>query len=389
MTFSIVSPNLQKESSKAASATSNGVKILFITNSVEKGDGGGVFSQHVIEGLTKRLKAEWVLFTVVPVSAGSGIPIHLTLVGLCRTLFRLRREARECDVIHAFDVFPFGIMATIATIGLKKKIVLTLIGSGSIIPFYQRRFSLLARLCVRRANSVIAISRFTRDEVLTKAPGLSVEVINPGIDLEEFASVEPRFLPDAVSKMQPYLLSVGAIRWRKGYELSIRAFAEIAEEFPKLRYIIIGGRWNSLQYSEELKSLVKELRLQERVVFLLDVTTRTELVQWYLGAELFCLFSRNTGHDVEGFGMVFIEAAAVGLPVVGVKNCGVDDAVRDGVNGILITSPEEFTQALRTILRDKKRAQRMGEESLKWAGHFGWEEKIEEYAELYRRLGVS
>ena len=86
--------------------------------------------------------------------------------------------------------------------------------------------------------------------------------------------------------------------------------------------------------------------------------------------------------------MVFTEAAAMGLPVVGVKNCGVDDAVRDGVNGILVSTPSEFTEALRIIFRDAEKAHAMREESLNWADNFDWQEKIEKYTKLYRGLGI-
>ncbi|MEK9195205.1 MAG: glycosyltransferase family 4 protein, partial [Patescibacteria group bacterium] len=104
--------------------------------------------------------------------------------------------------------------------------------------------------------------------------------------------------------------------------------------------------------------------------------------------ELFCLFSQNVNHDVEGFGLVFLEAAAAGLPVVGAKNCGVDDAVQEGKNGLLVDTrdPKDFAHAIVTILRDPQKKKQMALASVAYARTCTWERRIGEYIDIYRRM---
>ena len=363
------------------------MKILFLTNSLDRDNGGGIFSRQVIEGVTNRLGAEAVIFTITPSDDILTRPIKLSFFGALQTLWGIRAAARGCELIHVFDVFPHGILASLAVVGLHKKIVLTAIGSASIIPLFQKKYKLLARWSLRRADSCTAISAFTRNEILKKVPSVTVEVINPGIHLQEFEVAQRKPLSPPVVEMRPYILSVGTVRWRKGYRQSVAAFAEVGKRFPKLQYVIIGRHpWPS--FVEELKELANKLGVPGRVIFLDGINAREELLAWYKGAELFCLFSENEQNDIEGFGIVFTEAAAMGLPVIGRKNCGVDDAVADGQNGLLVTSGEEFTKALETILTDTRKAQAMREASLAHAREFALERKTESYLSCYKRLGL-
>lgn len=350
-----------------------------------------MFSLRVIQGIKERFGADAILFTTV--AGGSDwarAVLRFNPLMMFETFFLVRAQAKRSDVIHAFDVFPYGIVAVLASWGLEKKIVITAIGSGSILPFYRPLLAIVARWCIRRADRVIAISKFTRDEILKKIPDLSIRVINPGINWSEFEHSAKNPFSKDVLEMQPYIISVGTIRWRKGYKRSIRAFAEVARRFPELKYVIIGKR-HSESFFQELQKLITELNLQGKILFFDSIETREELLGMYRGAELFCLFSENVNHDVEGFGIVFLEAAACGLAVVGVKNCGVEDAVEDGKNGILIGSrdPNDFADAICEILNDKEKKERMKKNSLAMAQEFEWEKKIGEYEDVYQMLAKA
>ena len=151
--------------------------------------------------------------------------------------------------------------------------------------------------------------------------------------------------------------------------------------------MIVGKKFKE-DYYLRLKKLVRELKLENKVFILEDVGSRKELADCYKGAELFVLFSQNVNHDVEGFGLVFLEAAAAGLPVVGSKNCGVDDAVRDGENGILVAtrSPDDFAEAIMRIIGDPERKKRMSEQSLSFGRASAWDRRIAEYIDIYNKL---
>ena len=287
--------------------------------------------------------------------------------------------------MHAFDVFPYGFLGALISLGLGKKIIITAIGSGSIVPLYHYFQARLARWALRRADKVIAISRFTRAEILKKVPRRAIEVINPGVDADFFGDTQTSRYDAA--RYKPYIASVGQLRWRKGYHFSIRGFAKVAARFPALHYVIVGKKYKE-DYYMRLCALIKELHLEGRVFILEDVATREELADVYREAELFCLFSQNVNHDVEGFGQVFLEAAAAGLPVVGSKNCGIDDAVRDGENGILVPtrSADDFADAILAILCDEKLKKEMGMRSRAFARASGWEQRIEEYVDVYQQM---
>lgn len=364
------------------------MKICFLTHNLRQDNGVGVFSRRLIEGLRESLGAEVIALTVV---AGrepyERTILHPNKLRLLLRLPEIRRTLRECDVIHALDVFPYGFIAALASFGLGKKVVITAIGSGSILPLYQFQYVRLVRWVYRRTDRATAISAFTRDQILYKIPGISITVINPGVDADFFTSADGAHYD--VSRFKSYILGVGQLRWRKGYHFSIRAFAKTRERFPELNYVIVGKRFKD-DYYERLQKLINELGLRDRVFILEDVQTREELADVYKGAELFCLFSQNINHDVEGFGLVFLEAAAAGLPIVGSKNCGIDDAVRDGENGILVPtrSPDDFADAIIKILSNGQLKKAMGERSLAFARRMSWEHQIEKYIACYRELIV-
>lgn len=368
------------------------MNICFLTHNLRQDNGAGVFSRRLIAELTRSLSAEAIALTTVGGGELYEKPIlHANRWRQLGVLRQVRRIIRQCDVVHAMDGFPYGFIAVLASIGLRKKIIITAIGSGSIQPLHQWPQAFFVRWMYRRAAAITAISAFTRDEILKKMPELKITVINPGVDAEEFATPDARHPTDErTKKYKPYILGVGQLRWRKGYHLSIRAFSKIAPRFPDMHYVIVGKHYTNV-YDRRLKNLIAELGLQERVHILQDVETREYLIAWYKNAELFCLFSQNILHDVEGFGQVFLEAAAAGLPVVGSKGCGVDDAVEDGQNGILVPTrdPDDFADAIEKILSDTDLKRRMSERSLAFARASQWQARIARYVDIYRSMGYK
>ena len=367
------------------------MRICFLTHNLGQDNGAGVFSRRLVAGIRDALGAEVVVLTSVP----SGEPYEQSLLApnklrLAARIFQIRAVLRGCDVVHALDAFPYGLIGAIASFALGKPLIITAIGSGSILPFYQRRFALGVRWAYRCADRIVAISVYTRDEILKKMPDLNIAIINPGVDADELSPRSPTSRDGAGSATppyRPYILSVGQLRWRKGYHFSIRAFAKVVTFFPELHYVIVGKRYKD-DYYLRLQNLVKELNLVGKVHIIEHADTRVALADWYRGAELFCLFSQNIKHDVEGFGLVFLEAAAAGLAVVGSKNCGVDDAVRDGINGILVSSrdPDDFADAVIAILKDPMKKKAMAVASRVFAREMTWDRHATQYAARYRGM---
>lgn len=356
------------------------MKICFLAHNIREDNGAGVLARRVIEGLRGALPCDVAAYTSVPSGAAYERPLSgAGFFGAFGRLWQIRASIRQSDAVHAFDVFPYGFMAALAALGAGKPLVITAMGSGAVLPLYHPYQAPLARWAYRRASAIIAISSFTREEILKKMPDLEITVITPAVDHEEFSRAGGE---TETADIRPYILSVGRLRWRKGFHFSIRAFAKVAAAFPDMKYVIVGTRADDAYY-RRLVNLIVELGLQGRVIIREDVPR-----DWYKNAELFCLFSQNMHHDIEGFGIVFLEAAAAGLPVVGSANCGVEDAVQEGENGLLVStrSPDDFADAILTILRDPEMKKRMSQASLAFARASSWEKSISRYAEIYQGL---
>lgn len=380
------------------------MRICMLTHNLKDDNGNGVLSMHVLQGLQKGLGAEVVALTTVGSGASFEKPIlYPSKLKLIVALPRIRHIMKGCDVVHALDAYPYGIVAALAAYGLKKKIIVTAVGTGSIQLLYHHHWpgTQLVKWSYKQAARITAISRFTRDSILRQMPELHIDVINPGVHYEAFAvrsgeekDADARITVQGstgtnygVGDLCPYILSVGSIRWRKGYKVSLKAFAFVHEKFPELKYVIVGKRYAE-KYYEELMRIIRELHLERSVVILDRVDTIEMLRALYRNAELFCLLSQNFGHDVEGFGIVFLEAAAAGLPVVGSIENGIEDAVEDGINGFLVNCRDEkgFADKIMAILGDRRLRAEMSKESLARAKVSGWDRRDAQYAELYRAM---
>ena len=217
---------------------------------------------------------------------------------------------------------------------------------------------------LQNADRVVAISRATADlavrlgarpdRVVFVPPGVDVETYHP--DPEAGARVHQQHGLDG----RKVILTLGRLVARKGQDQVIRALPRVLEAVPQAVYLIAGSGPDR----ERLERLAEEVGVADRVIFAGRVPDG-EVVAYYNGADVVAMPSREepeTG-DVEGFGMVFLEANACGKPVVGGRSGGVVDAVADGVTGFLVDphDPADLAARLVTLLQDPDLARRMGE----------------------------
>ena len=215
-----------------------------------------------------------------------------------------------------------------------------------------------------------------------------VEVVNPGVDLEVF---RPR--PQAAARQRvglpvdaEVLLFVGRIQPLKAPDVLLHAAAELLARDPdrrsRLRVVVVGGpSGTGLERPQALQDLADELGISDIVLFV-PPAPREELADWYAAASLVCVPSYN-----ESFGLVAVEAQAVGTPVVAANVGGLATAVRDGRSGILVTGhdPHDYAVAFQRILDDDALRARLSEGALAQAAGFSWARTADTTLAVYER----
>ncbi|TAM56153.1 glycosyltransferase family 1 protein [bacterium] len=206
----------------------------------------------------------------------------------------------------------------------------------------------LQRAVFARAGHRIANSRFTAGLLARAGIVHGVDVVACGVDAWSIARRPAT---------EPTILSVGRLIARKGFDRVIAALPALKRRLPGVRYEIVGDG----PQREELLALAERLGVREHVQ-LLGALDDAALHDAYGRAWCFALPARSEGNDVEGFGIVYLEAALAALPAIGGRGSGAEDALLDGVTGLLIDGNDvpALTRALTRLLIDRPWALSLG-----------------------------
>ncbi len=236
--------------------------------------------------------------------------------------------------IHAGRVLPEGLVGWIGARIFRKPLVIYAHGEEITTWRQPAKFRVMA-FTYRHADTVIANSGFTREELLKIGVDRKrIVKISPGVDTQRFRPglpVDDLFRRLGLEPGTPLILSVGRLSRRKGFDQVIRALPRVVQKIPEVHYAIIGIG----EDKGYLKTLVEENSLGDRVHFLGHVPME-ELPRWYNACRVFDMPNRAIGGDNEGFGMVFLEAAACGRPSLAGRDGGTGDAVIEGVTGLRV-----------------------------------------------------
>lgn len=247
----------------------------------------------------------------------------------------------------------------------------------------------LARMALRRAGAAIAVSRHTRAMALEAGcPPERIDVIPPGVDLP------PAAAGGAGPDPPPTILTVARlVESYKGHDVMIRALRQVRETVPDARWAVLGD--GPLRPSLEARA--REEGVEDAILFEGSVSD-AERDAWYESARVFAMPSRLPAEGLggEGFGIVYLEAAAHGLPSVGGDVAGARDAIVDGETGRLVdpTDSAGVAAAIVELLGDSRRAARMGAAAREFAERHSWpriaarvEAVLEEAAPAAARAG--
>ena len=237
---------------------------------------------------------------------------------------------------------------------------------------------------IQRQDRILVNSHYTA--TLAKEAGVHadrIRVVHPGVDLPDFSGREETrcaFRERFGLGGRPVLLAAGRLTARKGLAPFIRnSLPEIIQHEPETVLVIIGGEASqALQHRkgvvDDIRSAAKESGLESQFLLLGSVTD-AELSQAYFAADLLVFPVLDRPGDVEGFGMVAVEAAAHGLRTVAFRVGGVADAVADDVSGWLL-EPGDYSTMSRTVIHALQMTR--GKES---AGEL---KKVRQHAEGFR-----
>jgi phosphatidylinositol alpha-1,6-mannosyltransferase len=255
------------------------------------------------------------------------------------------------DVILCGVAYPSVIVTWLIT-RLTRTPYVSYTHSEDILPIAGVRRRVLAQ-ALRSASAVITVSRFTQHALIELGiKPVRINVIPPGIEVKRFAT-----RPDTAAREAWTLLTVGRLVLRKGQDTVIRALPQVAQAVPHARYMIVGDGPDAA----ELRNLAVKLGVADRVVFAGRVAD-ADLPGLYQACDVFVLPTRSDAGEVEGFGIVFLEAGAAGKPVIAGRAGGTADAVLDGATGLLI-DPLDVQAVVEAIIRlahDTALAQHLG-----------------------------
>jgi phosphatidylinositol alpha-1,6-mannosyltransferase len=204
-----------------------------------------------------------------------------------------------------------------------------------------------------------------------------ISIISPGVDFAQYAAATEQGRQwreqNGIPSSAKVLLTVARLAARKNQTAVIRAVAELKGRFPNLYYLVAGQGTEK----EELVKQAAALGVQDRVKFLGSVDDATR-VALYGACDLYVMPSVQSGSDVEGFGIAFIEAAAAGRPSVAGIVGGQRDAVIDGATGLVTdgTKQELVTEAIAALLSNPTLANKFGSSAKERAKEFDWDRVV-------------
>lgn len=364
------------------------MRICFLTNDLSFKNGWGRYSVSLIKQLSAhgvdccvllpRNGKENVLpqienYRVLPPVFGNRF---IKLLVFIKNYGIIRKKIRSADVIHVL-VEPYSPIAY--AVKQNKSLIITLHGTYAVYAFSKFYSRIIYKKIYQSAHQLICVSNFTKQEVLKRVKVNNIVVINNGVDYEKFQMARP-----VLPHKNKVVIGVGAMMFRKGYHISLAAIAEVVKHYPDLKYYIVGNHHNQ-DYFNQIMLLIKKYHLESNVVFQENISD-SDLIQLYHQSDVFVLTPVNIDDNkFEGLGLVYLEANACGLPVIGSLNCGAEDVITNGENGFLVeqNNVTETAKAVLKILDDHDLAVTLGQNGWRKTKQMDWSLVIKHYLQVY------
>jgi phosphatidyl-myo-inositol dimannoside synthase len=292
------------------------------------------------------------------------------------------RRAREIIRAEGCESVWFGAAAPLALLApsLREAGVRRIVASThghevgwSMLPVARQALRRIGQTC----DVITYVSRYTRSRFASAfGPMAALEHLPSGVDTEQFRP-DPLARKDIRERYgladRPVVVCVSRLWPRKGQDMLIRALPAIRRRVPDAALLLVGGG----PYHGRLEAMAEQLGVAEHVIFTGRVPW-SELPAHFVAGDVFAMPCRTHGRglDVEGLGIVYLEASASGLPVVAGNSGGAPEAVLPGVTGHVVDGRrlDELIGSVTELLADPERAAAMGEAGRRWVSdHWQWD----------------
>ena len=250
-------------------------------------------------------------------------------------------------------------------------------------------FNLLLRRIGSTVDVLTYLGEFTRKAIskaLSARAQSAMVKIAPGIDVEHFISTDASSLRESLGLAdKKVIVSVGRLVHRKGQDHLIEAMPEILKNVPRAHLLLVGEG----PYREHLQNLVHQLKLESSVTFIGRIQYQ-DLPMYICVGDIFAMPSRSRlmGLEVEGLGIVYLEASSCGLPVLAGDSGGAPDAVIQNETGLVVsgTDNKEIASAAVALLTNLEASQKMGTVGRQWiVDNWRWEIWSKTFEELLKK----
>ncbi|HEV7649658.1 MAG TPA: glycosyltransferase family 4 protein [Actinophytocola sp.] len=294
-------------------------------------------------------------------------------------------RAEQCDTVWFGAAAPLALLAPQLRAAGARRVIASTHGhevGWSMLP--------VARQALRRIGSttdvVTFVSKYTRSRFASAfGPMAALEYLPSGVDTQQF---QPNFAARKEIRARyglgdrPTAVCVSRLWPRKGQDMLIKALPAIRNRVPEAALLLVGGG----PYADRLRAMASQLGVAEHV-FMTGRVPWEELPAHYVAGDVFAMPCRTHGRglDVEGLGIVYLEASASGLPVVAGRSGGAPETVLDGVTGNVLDGRDvaQLADTVGGLLADPTLASEMGEAGRRWvSGHWRWEDIAARLARL-------
>ena len=375
--------------------------VLFVTN--DFGPRAGGIETFIIGLIERRPFGQTIVYTSWQDNAASydaewrskfGVEVirdrSKILLPTPRVALALRKIIRTRGITTAAfgAAAPLGLLsASMKRAGVKRSVALTHgheVWWAKVFPF-----NFLLRRIGSTVDVLTYLGEFTQSAIskaLTSNAQRAMVKIAPGIDADHFVPTDASILRRSLGlENKKVIVSVGRLVHRKGQDYLIQSMPSILHQVPNAHLLLVGQG----PYLDHLQKLVIENDLENSVTFIGRVDYK-ELPQYLCVGDIFAMPSRSRlmGLEVEGLGIVYLEASSCGLPVLAGNSGGAPDAVKQSETGLVVSGTDEkqIASAAIELLNNSDSSKKMGLAGRQWiVNNWRWEKWSKEFEALLNK----